>query len=107
MVLRISYVKIPRGIKRHAPRVAKSARFHTRPANDFQGFVIVIKYLNSAVAKFAHILPSVLIDTNIVRITQLALACAWFAVSTDEFPAARKNLNPMIAGIRDINPVVA
>ena len=106
MILGIGDIEIALGIERYTPRIAKAARFDSRSADNFQRLIIGIKDLDAAVAEFAHILPSGTVDTNIVRITQLALARSSFAVGADELAVAGKDLDAMIAGIGNIHVVL-
>src|SRR5262249_22046830 len=107
VILRVSDVEVAGGVQRHAPWVAEPARSHARTANDLERLIIRIEDLDSAVAEFANILSTRLINTNIVGITQFAFARAGLAVRPDELTVAGKDLNAMIARVGHINPILS
>ena len=74
MILRVGHVKISSGIQRHSPRIIELPWFGAGTADDFDRLIVGIKYLDAAVAEFAHILPPGGTHTNVVRVAQLAFA---------------------------------
>src|SRR5437870_5788125 len=97
VILRVRHVEVTGGVQRHTPRVAEPAWHHARTANDLQRLIVRIEDLDTAVAKFANVLPPCGIHTNIVRITQFAFARAGLAVGPDELAVSGKDLDAMIA----------
>src|SRR5512138_1206343 len=107
MVLRVRDVEVASRVERDTPGIAEAAGFGAAAAEDFDGAVIAIENLDAAVAELADVLPTVPIDANVVRIAEFAQAFARLAVDAEQFAVARKNLDPVIAGIGDIHSVLA
>src|SRR5436309_718436 len=106
VILRIGNVKVSGGIQRDTPGIAEAARLGAWPAYDFERFILCAKHLDTAVAEFADVLTPGRIHANVVRIAQLAFANPCLSVSANKFPITRENLNAMIAGIGNINPIL-
>src|SRR5262249_37339495 len=76
-------------------------RIAARAANDFYRLIITIKNLDPAITKLANVLSPLGIDANIVRIAQLPLAAASFAVTAQKMTLIGKHLDSMITRIGD------
>ena len=75
-------------------------------ANDLDWLIVCIEDLNPAIAEFADVLPPGPVHANIVGITQLAFAAPGLSIGAQEFAVPIENLDAMIAGVRDIDPIL-
>ena len=102
----VCYVKILRRVQSYAPWVSKAAGLRARAADDFNGPVVCVKYLQPAVAELAYVLPPGLVHTNVVRITQFTQAFSGLTIGAQEMAVTGKNLDAMIARIGHIQTVL-
>src|SRR5262245_20649349 len=97
MISRIGYVKVSARIERNAPRVVELARAQARLSENFEALVSGVEDLDSAVAKFADVLPAFAVHAHVVRITQFAWPASGLAVTLLPTTLWRKELNAMVA----------
>ena len=105
MIAGVGDVKVAARIERDAPRIVEPARLAAHAAQNFHRLIVRVKNLNAAVAELADELIAAGIDAHVVGITQLALAAAGSPVRAQPFALGRKNLDAMVARIRDVEAI--
>src|SRR5262245_47244295 len=107
MIQRVGNVEIAVRIQCDRPWITELPRQSAGPADDLERPILRVKYLDPAVAKFAHVLRAGLVDADVVGITQLAQTASWFAKTPYQGAIARKDLDPMVARVCDMDQVLS
>ena len=68
--------------------------------------ILGVKDLDAAIAKFADVLPASSIHADVVGVAEFSPGFARFAIGANELAIAGKNLDAMIARIRDIEAIL-
>lgn len=106
MIERVRHVKISVRIQRDGPRIVKLSRCAARAADDFHRLTVGGENLNPAVPKLADKNVPDAVHRQIVGITQFAQPRSRATKLPQKIPIRRKNLDPMIARIRHVKPVL-
>jgi hypothetical protein len=106
MIERIRHVKISVPIQRNRPRIIELPRLAARATDDLHRLAIHIKHLDATVPKLTDKNVPRLVHRDVVGITQLTRLRPRATELPQKPPIRREHLNPMIARIRHIKPIL-
>jgi hypothetical protein len=102
MIEGIGDVEIAVGIEGDGPGIVELARSVAGAAEDFDGTVVGVEYLNAAITELADVLVTVGIDADVVRIAKLAGCNSGLTVGAKEIAVGIEDLDAMVAGIGNV-----